>query len=62
MLPALAKLDPEAIHAPWELSPLAAEAIGFRLGRDYPEPIVDHHAARVRVLAAYAPVLGKSAK
>jgi deoxyribodipyrimidine photo-lyase len=62
MLPALAKLDPEAIHAPWELSPLAADAFGFRLGRDYPEPIVDHHAARVRVLAAYAPVLGKSAK
>jgi deoxyribodipyrimidine photo-lyase len=61
MLPALAKLDGDAIHAPWELSPLAAESIGFQLGRDYPEPIVDHAAARARVLAAYAPVLGKGA-
>ena len=49
----------KAVHAPWTLAPLEAEALGFRLGRDYPEPIVDHAAARLRALAAYAPVLAK---
>jgi deoxyribodipyrimidine photo-lyase len=59
MLPALARLSGKAIHAPWSLAPLEAEALGFRLGRDYPEPIVEHAAARQRALAMYAPVLGK---
>jgi deoxyribodipyrimidine photo-lyase len=59
MLPELARLGPEQVHAPWLLAPLEAESLGFRLGRDYPEPIVDHAAARERALAAYAPVLGK---
>jgi len=58
MLPALTKLDGDAVHAPWLLAPLAAEALGFRLGRDYPEPIVDHAHARERALAAYGPILG----
>jgi len=62
MLPALARLSGRAIHAPWTLSPLEAEALGFRLGRDYPAPIVDHFEARGRALAAYAPVLGKAAR
>ncbi len=59
MLPALAKLRGDAIHAPWTLPPLEAEALGFRLGRDYPQPIVDHAMARERALALYAPVMGK---
>ncbi|GAC1310311.1 MAG: deoxyribodipyrimidine photo-lyase [Vulcanimicrobiaceae bacterium] len=59
MLPALANVPGDAVHAPWTLAPLAAEAIGFRLGRDYPEPIVDHAMARERALALYAPVLGR---
>jgi deoxyribodipyrimidine photo-lyase len=62
MIPALAKLSGDAIHAPWTVSPIEAEALGFRLGRDYPEPIVDHAAARDRALATYAPVLGKGAR
>jgi len=49
-----------AVHAPWMLPPLEAEALGFRLGRDYPEPIVDHAEARLRAIAFFAPVLGKS--
>ncbi len=60
MLPALAKLPGDAVHAPWTLPPLDAEALDFRLGRDYPEPIVDHAMARERALALYAPVLGKA--
>jgi deoxyribodipyrimidine photo-lyase len=58
MLPELAKLGGKAVHAPWTLAPLEAEALGFRLGRDYPEPIVDHAAARLRAIAFFAPVLG----
>lgn len=59
MLPQLAKLDAKSVHAPWTLPPLEAEAIGFRLGRDYPEPIVDHAAARARAIAFFRPVFGK---
>jgi len=61
-IPALAKLSGEALHAPWTLAPLEAQALGFRLGRDYPEPIVDHAAARERALAMYSPVLGRGAR
>ncbi len=62
MLPALAKLDGDALHAPWTLAPLQAASVGFVLGRDYPEPIVDHAMARERALATYAPVMGKAAR
>ncbi len=62
MLPALERLDGDALHAPWTLAPLQAATLGFRLGRDYPEPMVDHAAARERALAAYAPVMGKAAR
>jgi deoxyribodipyrimidine photo-lyase len=62
MLPELAKLEGPALHAPWTLAPLEAAAIGFRLGEDYPAPIVDHAEARVRALALYAPVLGKAGR
>lgn len=62
MLPALARLEGDALHAPWTLAPLQAEAIGFRIGRDYPEPMVDHAMARERALALYAPVMGKAAR
>ncbi len=60
MLPELAKLDGDAIHAPWTLAPLEAQARDFVLGRDYPDPIVDHAFARERALATYAPVLGRT--
>ncbi|GAC1524930.1 MAG: deoxyribodipyrimidine photo-lyase [Vulcanimicrobiaceae bacterium] len=62
MLPALAALDGDAVHAPWTLAPLEAASRGFVLGRDYPEPIVDHALARDRALATYAPVMGKAAR
>jgi deoxyribodipyrimidine photo-lyase len=60
MLPELGGLTGAAVHAPWMLTPLEAAASGFRLGVDYPAPIVDHAEARVRALALYAPVLGKA--
>ncbi len=61
-VPELAKLGGAALHAPWTLSPLEAAACAFRLGVDYPAPIVDHAEARVRALATYAPVLGKAGR
>ena len=55
-LPALAKLPDHAIHAPWLAKPMELAAAGVVLGRDYPEPIVDHAQARERTLARYAVV------
>ena len=62
LIPELGKITGAAVHAPWSLSPLEAASSGFRPGVDYPHPIVDHAEARVRALALYAPVLGKSGR
>ena len=55
-LPALAGLPDALLHAPWRSSPVELAAAGIELGRDYPEPIVDHEVARRRTLARYAAV------
>ncbi len=57
-LPALGALPAQALHAPWEASPLELQAAGVVLGRDYPRPVVDHAAARERTLLRYAVVRG----
>jgi deoxyribodipyrimidine photo-lyase len=53
-VPALARLPGPTVHAPWKLGPLDRAAAGVVLGDTYPEPIVDHAAARERAIAAYA--------
>ncbi len=58
-LPQLSKLPDALIHAPWRARPVDLQAAGIALGRDYPEPIVDHDEARQRTLARYAAVLDK---
>jgi deoxyribodipyrimidine photo-lyase len=55
-LPALAGLDAKSIHAPWLAKPLALLAAGVVLGRDYPEPVVDHASARAQTLLRYGVV------
>ncbi|MGR4065079.1 MAG: cryptochrome/photolyase family protein [Vulcanimicrobiaceae bacterium] len=60
MLPALAAVPPEYVHAPWTMPPLLQAECRCRIGSDYPAPIVEHSAARKRALAAYAPVLGRT--
>ncbi|MEO6408790.1 MAG: deoxyribodipyrimidine photo-lyase [Burkholderiaceae bacterium] len=55
-LPQLAGLSDAAIHAPWEASPIELEAAGVALGRDYPEPIVDHAVAMKKTLQRYGAV------
>ncbi|QHI98274.1 deoxyribodipyrimidine photo-lyase [Xylophilus rhododendri] len=53
-LPQLARLSDDEIHAPWTATPVELEAAGLVLGRDYPEPIVDHETARQKTLARYS--------
>ena len=55
-LPQLAPLSDKEIHAPWTVPAMLLEQKGIRLGRDYPEPVVDHAEARARTLARYAVV------
>jgi len=44
-VPELEQLDDESIHAPWTAEPAVLAAAAIRLGRDYPDPIVDHEVA-----------------
>ena len=53
-VPELAHMPKKTIHSPWTATPMELEEAGVRLGKTYPEPIVDHKAARARALAAYA--------
>lgn len=55
-LPELAKVPDKFIHAPWTMKPKDAEACGFKLGIDYPAPVVEHAAARERTLARFKTV------
>ncbi len=57
MIPALANVPDKYVHEPWTLPALIASASGFVLGRDYPEPIVDHTTARRRALEIYGAAL-----
>jgi deoxyribodipyrimidine photo-lyase len=52
-VPELARLPDELIHDPAAAGGYALRAANVRLGQNYPEPIVDHAAARVRALAAF---------
>ena len=53
-VPELAGLPDRHIHAPWTAPAAVLEAAGVTLGVTYPEPIVDHKAARARALAGFA--------
>jgi deoxyribodipyrimidine photo-lyase len=55
-LPQLAGLEGADIHAPWDAKPLALQAAGIKLGKDYPLPVVNHAEAREKTLARYAVV------
>ena len=55
-VPELAGVPARWIHRPWAAPRDALGSQGFLLGRTYPEPIVDHAAARDRALAAFGKV------
>lgn len=52
-VPELAKVPARHIHFPAAMPVGARQACNLRLGVDYPVPIVDHAAARVRALMRY---------
>lgn len=51
-VPELARLEAPHVHSPWRAPPDARARAGVVLGKTYPQPIVDHAAARARALAA----------
>ena len=53
-VPELSRLPAEWIHQPWEAPTNVLTEAGVKLGVTYPEPIVAHHTARIRALAALA--------
>jgi deoxyribodipyrimidine photo-lyase len=52
-LPELARLPAAYIHEPWRAPIELQQQAGCVIGRAYPAPIVEHAAARERVLRAY---------
>lgn len=60
-LPELAAVPDRFIHAPWTLSTAEQASYGVAIGRDYPAPIVDHAAQRVRALALFKSAAGTPA-
>ncbi len=48
-IPELKKVEKKYIHKPWEIK----EDNNFKLGKDYPFPIVNHEAAREKALNAF---------
>lgn len=58
-VPELAELKTRDLQAPWKLGAKQLADAGIVLGKDYPEPIVQHEAARARALTAYKQTTGK---
>jgi len=52
-VPELANVPTPWIHSPWTAPPMELASVGVMLGNTYPEPLIDHDFARVRVIAAY---------
>jgi len=57
--PELARLPDEWLHQPWQAPPEVMAHAGIKLGRDYPEPTVNHNIAREVALAAFAKMRGR---
>jgi deoxyribodipyrimidine photo-lyase len=58
-VPELANVPQRFIHAPWQMRAAEQAACGLRIGEDYPAPVVDHAAARVRTLARFKAIGGQ---
>ncbi|MEO6859623.1 MAG: deoxyribodipyrimidine photo-lyase [Solirubrobacteraceae bacterium] len=53
-VPELAKVPGRYLAEPWTMPEEVQIQAGCRIGRDYPEPIVDHKQARAQALERYA--------
>jgi deoxyribodipyrimidine photo-lyase len=60
-LPELAALPDEVVHKPWEAPEDVLKKAKVTLGKSYPQPLVDHKAARARALAGYEEVKKRNA-
>jgi deoxyribodipyrimidine photo-lyase len=49
-LPELANVPEKFVHAPWTMPAAEQQRVSCIIGRDYPAPIVEHAAQRIRVL------------
>jgi deoxyribodipyrimidine photo-lyase len=58
-VPELARLPTRYVHAPWEASTVELAALGFRLGKDYPVPMVLQKESRRRFLTLAAEFFAK---
>ncbi len=52
-VPELRRVPDEYAREPWRMPPDVQRQAGCVIGRDYPEPIVDHREAREQALARY---------
>lgn len=52
-VPELAAVPDDKLAEPWTMSDDEQQAAGCVIGRDYPEPLVDHAAARRRAIERY---------
>ncbi len=52
-VPELAACNNKEIHAPWLMPEMRQTMLGIRIGRDYPQPVVDHATQRALALALY---------
>jgi deoxyribodipyrimidine photo-lyase len=52
-VPEVSGLPGKYLHAPWTAPASVLAEAGVALGRDYPEPVVDHKVARERALRAF---------
>jgi len=57
--PELAKMPAKWIHQPHKAPPEILRAAGVSIGREYPEPIVNHYTAREVALEAYSKLKGR---
>ena len=52
-VPEIAQLPNEYIHQPWLAPSTLLTNLGIKLGRTYPEPIIEHNFAREKALRVY---------
>ena len=58
-VPELARVPAHAIHEPWRMTAAEQSVAACRIGRDYPEPIVDHARQRLEAVRVYREAAGR---